>query len=292
VRAKQKLIGLLEEQKQAVIHRTVTRGLNPDVSLKDSGVEWLGQVPEHWEVAALRLMYDQCLGKMLDTKRITGTALVPYLRNSDVQWDRINVHDLPMMDILTSEYPRYTIRSGDLLVCEGGEVGRAAIWTGERELCGFQKALHRLRPRHADTQSPRFMYFALRAACNSDAFCDGHVSTITHLTGDKLRAHRFAFPPLQEQAAIVEYLDQATANIDTAITRAHREIELLQEYRTRLIADVVTGKRDVRPACALHADREAAAKLPEEPELRDEPEDLADEEEADEADSFTEEVAA
>ena len=252
VSAKEKLIALLEEERQAVIHRAVTRGLDPNVPLKPSGVEWLGDVPAHWEVTALHHKYSQSLGKMLDSKRIMGDHLLPYLRNTDIQWDRINVDNLPTMDIPPSEYDRYTVRPGDLLVCEGGEVGRSALWSGELTICGFQKALHRLRPRREDV--PRFMYYVLRSASNRNVFSDGHVSTIAHLTGDKLRAHRFPFPSLPEQTAIVEHLDKATANIDAAITRARRQTELLREYRTRLIADVVTGKLDVR---------EAAANLPE-----------------------------
>ena len=260
VSAKRRLIALLEEEKQAVINRAVTRGLDPNVRLKSSGVEWLGDVPDHWDVTALRNKYSQSLGKMLDTKRITGDHLTPYLRNIDVQWDHINIEDLPTMDIPSSQYNRYTVRQDDLLVCEGGEVGRSALWSGQLTVCGFQKALHRLRPRNTEQDIPRFMYYALKAASNGDAFSDGHVSTIEHLTGDKLRAHRFPFPPFAEQTAIVEYLDNATAGIDAATARARRQIELVQEYRTRLIADVVTGKLDVR---------EAAAGLPDEAEDSD-----------------------
>lgn len=255
IRAKQKLIKLLEEQKQAIIHRAVTRGLDPNVRLKPSGVEWLGEVPEHWEVASLRHRYSQVLGKMLDSKRISGENLMPYLRNTDVQWDRINVDGLPHMDIASAEYERYTVRAGDLLVCEGGEVGRAAIWTGGLPLCGFQKALHRLRPFNPVKDVPRFLYFALRAAAKGNAFSDGHVSTIAHLTGEKLRGHPFPFPPGDEQLAIAEWLDLALTNIGSATERAARQVDLLREYRTRLIADVVTGKLDVR---------EAAARLPDE----------------------------
>jgi len=248
VRAKQKLIKLVEEQKQAIINRAVTRGLEPNVRLKPSGVEWLGDVPEHWEVCALRFKYDQCLGKMLDAKRITGKDSLPYLRNTDVQWDRINVVNLPVMDIPITEYPRYTVRPDDLLVCEGGEVGRAAIWRGELDICGFQKALHRLRPFHKNRQFPRFMYFVLNAASKSKAFSDGHVSTISHLTGDKLRAHRFAFPPFSEQMDIVKYVDRKSAEIERTICRARSECGHLAEYSARLIADVVTGKLDVQGA--------------------------------------------
>ena len=255
IRAKQKLIKLLEEQKQAIIHRAVTRGLDPNVRLKPSGIEWLGDVPEHWKVAALRHRYSQVLGKMLDAKRITGSHLLPYLRNTDVQWDRINVEDLPTMDIPENEYGRYTVQKGDLLVCEGGEVGRCAIWCGELGVCGFQKALHRLRPLNPAQDAPRFLYYALRAAAKGNAFDDGHVSTIAHLTGDKLRAHGFPFPLLDEQESIVIFLDFTLKKVDQSSAFALHEIDLLREFRTRLIADVVTGKLDVR---------EAADKLPDE----------------------------
>lgn len=268
IQAKQKLIGLLEEQKQAIIHRTVTRGLDPNVRLKPSGVEWLGDVPEHWEVAALRHRFSQVLGKMLDAKRITGSHSLPYLRNTDVQWDRINIEDLPIMDIPPAEYDRYTVQRGDLLVCEGGDVGRCAIWSGALKVCGFQKALHRLRPLNAARDVPRFMYYALRAAAKGNAFIDGHVSTIAHLTGDKLRAHGFPFPPVAEQEPIVCFLDSVLKQVDQATAAAHHEISLLREYRTRLIADVVTGKLDVR---------EAAATLPDELEQMDEPDALSEE---------------
>ena len=255
IRAKQKLVTLLEEQKQALVHQAVTGRIDvrtgqPYSAYKPSGVEWLGNVPAHWEVAALRHRYQQCLGKMLDTKRITGKHLVPYLRNVDVQWDRVNVSDLPVIDIRPLEVERYTVRPGDLLVCEGGEVGRCAIWKGEIELCGYQKALHRLRPHREGRDQPRFLFYALQLAVARDAFNDGHQSTIGHLTGDKLRAHRFAFPPGPEQRRIEKFLDNQTKKINAATATKRRMIELLSEYRTRLIADVVTGKLDVREAAA------------------------------------------
>ena len=255
VTAKRKLIALLEEEKQAIVNQAVTRGLDPNVRLKPSGVEWLGYVPEHWQVSALRHRYRQCLGKMLDSKRITGRNSLPYLRNTDIQWDRINIEGLPTMDISPDEYSRYTVQQGDLLVCEGGEVGRCALWTSEETRFGFQKALHRLRPRNTRHDVPRFMYYTLRAAAKGNAFNDGHLSTIAHLTGDKLRAHRFPFPPLAEQESLVNFLDSVTKRIDQGISATLRQIDLLREYRTRLIADVVTGKLDVR---------EAAAQLPDE----------------------------
>ncbi len=259
IRAKEKRIVLLEEQKRVIVHDAVTgridvRTSKPYPAYKSSGVEWLGDVPEHWDVSALRRKYSQCLGKMLDTSRIRGDHLIPYLRNLDVQWDQINVKNLPAMDIAPDEYERYTLRQGDLLVCEGGEVGRCAIWAGELEVCGFQKALHRLRPYDARRDSVQFLCFALRVAVQREAFNDGHLSTIAHLTGEKLRAHRFPFPSTSEQEAIVSFLTAALARCDRSLHGLHRQITVLREYRTRLIADVVTGELDVR---------EAAAELPE-----------------------------
>ena len=134
----------------------------------------------------------------------------------------------------------------------------------------------------------RFMYYSLRAAAKCHAFDDGHLSTIAHLTGDKLRAHCFPFPTFVEQTTIVRFLDQTTANYDASINRVRRQIELLREYRTCLIADVVTGKLDVR---------EAAAALPEvDPlEAEDESDDAIDahaEEAVDELNAVLEEAEA
>ena len=285
IRAKRKLIALLNEQKQVIIHQAVTRGLDPKVRFKPSGVEWLGDVPEHWEVVALRLRYSQCLGKMLDSKRVLGVHSLRYLRNTDVQWDWINTSDLPVMDISPDEYERYTVRDGDLLVCEGGEVGRCATWVSSFQTCGFQKALHRLRPHSANRDLPRFLYFTLRVAAKTGAFFDGHESTIPHLTGEKLRSHRLPFPGIDEQTSIVASLDQASVSIDKAIDTASHEIHLLLELRTRLISDVVTGKLDVH---------EAASQLPSETgsaEAIDDAEALTEDEEAPE-DAEPEEVEA
>jgi len=113
------------------------------------------------------------------------------------------------------------------------------------------------------------MYYALLTAAKSNAFNDGKVSTIAHLTGDKLRAHRFPFPPVSEQKSLVNFLDSKLKQIDQAVFAAQREISLLHEYRTRLIADVVTGKLDIREAASqLPAELvlEEDADLPEEVE--------------------------
>jgi type I restriction enzyme, S subunit len=197
------LIQVLKEQKQAFINRAVTRGLDPNVPLKPSGIEWLGEIPSHWEITLLRLRYDQCLGKMVDAKQFAGEHATPYLRNVNVQWDRVNTDDLPLIDIAPHERKRFTVKPGDLLVCEGGDIGRCAFWDGRISICGFQKALHRLRPIDPERDHPRFLYYCMFNASKLGVFlADGSENTIAHLTGVKLRAHRFAFPPIDEQQAI------------------------------------------------------------------------------------------
>ena len=248
VARKERLIELLHEKRTALIARAVTRGLDPNVLMKDSGVEWLGEIPEHWSIAPVYTRYDVALGKMLDAKRISGDFLGKYLRNVDVQWDAINVDDLPEMDFLPSERGRYALRPDDLLVCEGGEVGRSAIWSGEVNECFYQKAIHRVRPL-SDSEIPRFLYFLMYALAKRGIFsARGNPNTIDHLTAVQLRRYRMPFPTTSEQRAIADFLDCETARIDALVHRIQAAIDHLKELRTALISAAVTGKIDVREA--------------------------------------------
>lgn len=255
------LIVKLKEKRTALISRTVTRGLpphaacaaglNPDLPLKPSRVAWLGRIPAHWATPPLYVRYSVELGKMLNENKITGSNLIPYLRNVDVQWDHIDFDDLPEMDILPSEYQRYTISEGDLLVCEGGEVGRATVVGRVSSVIGFQKALHRLRALTPE-EYPRFLFYTLYWAANTGVFNAGGISTIAHLTNEQLRRYRFPMPPYLEQSAITEYLDRETGKIGCLIKKVEVAIKCLQEYRTALITAAVTGKIDVRDLSAAN----------------------------------------
>ena len=209
-----------------------------------SGVEWLGEVPTHWNVAPVHARYEVALGKMLDATRVTGQASGRYLRNVDVQWDAVNVEDLPEMDFAPSERDRYLVQPGDLLVCEGGEVGRTAQWKGELDECFYQKAIHRLRPR-SEAELPRFFFFLMYTLAKRGVFtAGGNPNTIDHLTAVQLRHHRAPFPPPTEQRCIAAFLDRETAKIDTLVARKERLIALLQEKRTALITRAVTRGLD------------------------------------------------
>ena len=210
---------------------------------KDSGVEWLGEVPAHWTTPPLYLRYQVELGKMLDAAKMSGKNLLPYLRNVDVQWNRINFDELPSIDITEGELERYTVREGDLLVCEGGEVGRAAIVPPINEVIGFQKALHRLRSLSKD-EHPGFMYYTLAAAASRGVFSTGGLSTIAHLTGEQLRKYRFAKPSLAEQIAVATFLDRETAKIDALVAEQGKLLTLLAEKLQATISHVVTKGLD------------------------------------------------
>jgi type I restriction enzyme S subunit len=194
-------------------------------------------------VTKLAYRADVQLGKMLDTAKITGGSLRPYLRNTDVQWGKINISDLPLMDFEQDARKKFALRDGDLLVCEGGEIGRVAIWRNELEECFYQKALHRVRPTQGD--APEFLYWSIAAATLSGAFAEGaNTTTIAHLPAEKLRAHRFCFPPIKEQHAIVAYLDRETAKIDLLIAKQTEFQARLDEHRRALVTEAVTRGLD------------------------------------------------
>jgi type I restriction enzyme S subunit len=243
---KERLIELVEEKRQATITRAVTKGLDPDVPMKDSGVEWLGEVPAHWDVPPLFARYSVQLGKMLSPEAVAGMHPAPYLRNANVQWDHIVLDDLREMSFSPIERHKFALKVGDLLVCEGGDVGRTALWRGELAECFYQKAIHRLRP-FRPMDNSRFFYYAMCAAAHRGAFlADGNQSTIVHLTAEKLKRHRFAFPPIREQNGIVDYLDRQVQRINTMIEREGELITRLREFRQTLISAAVTGQLDLR----------------------------------------------
>ncbi len=241
---KERLLLALEEYRLSAINNAVSTGLEPSSRLCDTSDEWFSKIPAHWSFCPLNYRYEVQLGKMLDEKQITGESLRPYLRNTDVQWGRINTENLPEMDISPAELSRYTVQPGDLMVCEGGDVGRAAIWEGSAGEMAYQKALHRVRPR-SQQDLPKFMYYCLFDSAKRGRFAGRGQATIAHLTAEAFRRYRFAFPPLDEQRAIVIHLDEMTKKLDALISHCEQHITRLREYRSSLISAAVTGELDV-----------------------------------------------
>lgn len=246
IAAKQRLLDLLVEKRRTLITHAVTRGLDANAPLRDSGVEWLGKIPAHWATPPVYTRFEVQLGKMLDEKRIRSTHLAPYLRNGDVQWGYVNIHNLQEMDFDEADRRKYALQAGDILVCEGGELGRTAIWHEELKDCYFQKAILRLRPTTQE-DIPEFFVYVMYMLVKMEVFSlQATNATIQHLPAETLRRMRYAAPPFSEQHAIVNYLEQKVRKLDALSTVTSNTIELLHERRTALIAAVVTGKLDVR----------------------------------------------
>ena len=248
IRAKQELITLLEEQKQAIIHRAVTRGLDPTARLRPSGVEWLGDVPEQWEIRKLKQL----------TRFRNGLAFKPG------DWSATGVPIIRIQNLNGSNEFNYTLRRnfpeslrigrGDLLFSWSGNRGTSFgpfIW--DREFEGYlNQHIFKL-----DGYSLHRQYFAhlLRAVTRHVEEQTHGIIGLVHITKPDLGAVRVPVPSPEEQAAIAGAIDKQLAGLEALIKPARREIALLIEYRMRLVADIVTGRLDVR---------EAAARLPDE----------------------------
>ncbi len=282
IRAKQKLIKLLEEQKQAIIHRAVTRGLDPNVRLKPSGVEWLGEVPEHWEVVRLKDVTTVQTGITLGKDyRLTVIKRYPYLRVANVQTGRLDLHTVKHVDVPEAEASRSMLKAGDVLMTEGGDIdklGRGCVWTGEITNCLHQN--HVFAVRCGGRLLPEFLAGIMSSSHGRSYFqlTAKQTTNLAATNSSTLRAFPLFLPSAEEQQRILSSVQAETRRLERAMSAAEHEISFLRELRTRLIADVVTGKLDVR---------EAASRLPdeaEEPELPDAADALTEAEDATAAD--------
>ena len=277
VRAKRKLIALLGEQKQAITHRAVTRGFDSDVPLKFSGIPWLGDIPAHWEIRRLRTI----------TKRIEqgiSPQTVGFLAEGD-SWGvlksgcvnhgmfRQTEHkQLPQGFVID---PAIAVRIGDVLISRAcgspklvGSVGK--IRSLNYKLILSDKTFRAVFNPWVNTD---FMVYAMNSPYyrqQVEQAISGAEGMANNLPLSELRSFVFAVPPLTEATAIASLIDKELATFDAAIVRTEREIALMQEYRTRLTADVVTGKLDVREAGAELPDLPADAVGPAQPEVEDE----------------------
>ncbi|MCX5145388.1 restriction endonuclease subunit S [Streptomyces sp. NBC_00320] len=180
-----------------------------------SGLSTL-ELPAGWAMAPLGAVADTALGKMLDKAKSTAQHTVPYLRNVNVQWGRIDLDDVLSMDIPPEQQNFFALQAGDLLVCEGGEFGRCAVWQGTSGYMAFQKALHRIRPTSALTvRYLRYFLEYLATTGGLTKFSTG--STIKHLPQQRLREVPIALPPIAEQHRIVEALEDHLSRLDAAM---------------------------------------------------------------------------
>jgi type I restriction enzyme S subunit len=275
---KRRLIELLKEQKQAIINRAVTRGLDPNVRLKHSGVDWLGDIPEHWQ--AWQIGHFSKIGNGSTPSRSNpdywSNGNYPWLNSSCVNSTVItHAHQFVSKNALR-ECHLPIVQPDNILVAitgQGKTRGMAALLKIE---CTINQHLAYITIKR-NLMLPNFLHKLLQGIYQElRKLSEGAGSTKGALTCNDLKHLRVPVPPLNEQRSIVGFLDEKYCKIDTAIARAEREIELIREYRTRLIADVVTGKIDVRDVPVTEIPEIPDIEETEEPDSANEPADAAE----------------
>lgn len=201
---------------------------------------WFSELPDQWKQGQLKRFYSVRLGKMLQPTLLNPSdKLIPYMRAANISWAGPAISDIKEMWASPEEIINNKLEIGDLLISEGGDVGRSCIWNGEIPLCIFQNAINRVRPRQLN--SSKFLYYLMQAVKESgwiDILCNK--ATIAHFTAEKVNSLEIPIPNPTEQHRIAAYLDQQTAKIDRLMDLRRRQIALLKEQRAALIQQAVT----------------------------------------------------
>ena len=218
--------------------------VHPYPAYQKSSLSWVEKIPQHWRITNVKRHFQVRIGKMLTTEPQTPTDVeVPYLKALNVQWNAVNTNDVHTMWASQDEARQLEIRPGDLLVCEGGEGGRAAIVHDPPKGFIFQNALHRVRAKHGSL-NPYLLRVMYGIASSGWFDALNNKATIAHFTKEKFEALVIPIPPLDEQAAIVRYLDHADELISRYIGAKERLIALLEEQRQAVIHQAVTRGLD------------------------------------------------
>jgi type I restriction enzyme S subunit len=250
IRMQRRLIDLLGEQKQALIQRAVTRGLDPDVPLKDSGIDWLEEIPVSWSEIAIRqiaeLLQTGPFGSQLHAHEYV-TGGIPVINPSHLRKGKLIPDvDCSVDNATANRLSRHKFEINDIVFARRGELGRCGLVREAEKgwICGTGSML--MRPKKG-LFNPEFLLLVLSSQRVGEFLSLHSVgATMRNLNASIVAQIRLPRPPLEEQQAIIDYVTEVSAQMDQAITRAQNQIDLIREYRTRLIADVVTGKLDVR----------------------------------------------
>ena len=245
IETKEKLIALLQEARQSIIQRAVTRGLDPDVPLKPSGVDWLGDVPAHWEVRRLKTLCSMKSGDGISVTSIESTGEYPVYGGNGLRG-------------YTSDYNHdgaFVLIGRQGALCGNVHIAQGKFWATEHAVV----ATH-------DTGHNVVWFGAILAAMNLNQY--SIAAAQPGLAIERILNLHLPVPSVQEQKQIADHLGKATADIDAAIDTARRQVEFMQEYHTSFIAHVVTGKLDVRAAAAqLSAGNPAEPPVPEQEKI-------------------------
>lgn len=231
--------------KQSIITEAVTKGLNRNVEMKDSGVEWIGEIPKHWEVAKVKNFYEVVLGKMLCNNKVNDDyTLENYLCSQNIKWNSISQDEIKKMWFSSKEKEQYLLKNGDVVITEGGSVGVSSIYKDEAEPCYIQNAVHRARGKNGNKNIMLYYWMTLIITGGyMDLICNK--ATIAHYTKEKLENTPFLSIPILEQQQISDYLDKKCSEIDSLISQKETLLTDLEAYKKSLIFECVTGKREV-----------------------------------------------
>jgi type I restriction enzyme S subunit len=235
IRAKRDLIKLLTEQKLRIIDHAVTRGLDATVALKPSGIEWLGEVPEHWEVSKVKLLADYINGFPFKPAE-WGAKGRPIIRIQNLTKENaaFNYYDGVIPE-------RNHVNDGDILLSWSASLG---VFVWNRGDAWLNQHIFKVVPDPKRITRGYFVWLARWFLNHMEA--EAHGSTMQHITKPKFGSFPVPLPSLSEQVEIEAHINRETKDIDLAIARTEEEVKLIREYRDRLIADVVTGQVDVR----------------------------------------------
>lgn len=249
---KEQQIALLKERKQIIIQKAVTQGLNPDVPMKDSGVDWIGEIPVHWSLTRLKF-YSKIQSGITLGKNYSSENLYeyPYLRVANVQFGYFKLDDVATIRIPKSEVDRYLLRNKDILVTEGGDIdklGRGTIWNAEIVPCLHQNHVFAIR---IDESIFKHEYLSSYMGC--ECARKHFISTATKTTNlaSTNRTHLgnlyIPLPKLEEQESIAGFIQTQTMMLEKSIEAQINQIVKLKEYKTTLINSAVTGKIRITP---------------------------------------------
>ena len=239
------LIAKQQRIKSGLLQDLLTRGIDEHGNLRSEQTHKfkdspLGRIPMAWAVSSIGAEFEIQLGKMLSQASRQGRAPLPYLGNKNVQWDNVDLTNLEQMDFDEGERKKFRLKAGDILVCEGGEVGRTCVWREELEECFYQKAIHRLRPKRGYYPSlfPTYMRWAVRNGLLSDYTSQ---SSIAHLTKEKLAGAPMCVPSESEQMRI----SSATEAIDRGLVVHRQQLAKFRALKQGLMQHLLTGSRRV-----------------------------------------------
>ena len=247
------IISLLKEKRQAIITNEVTKGLDPNVPMKDSDVDWIGEIPEHWTVMKVKhtsYVKGRVGWKGLTTEEYLEDGYAYLVTGQDFQsktiiWDSCYCVDKRRYD----DDPYIQLKNGDLLITKDGTIGKLAIVDELEKPACLNSGIFLVRP--YGYYNTDFLYYVLCSTVFYNFyFLKSFGSTIQHLYQNVFEGFSFPIPPMEEQSKIVAYLEREIGKIDKIISAGERMVQLLKEYKTSLISQAVTGKIDVRDFAA------------------------------------------